>query len=58
MRGWLAVLLSLMALALGVATLVAALDVISGSLERPHCRRVNAAAEQPRAPVRIGQVCP
>ena len=57
MRGWLAVLLSLVALAIGVATFVAALDVISGSLERPHCRR-SYAAEQPRAPVRIGQPCP
>ena len=57
MPSWLAVLLALVALALGVATFVAALDVISGSLERPHCRRGNAV-DQPRAPVRIGQPCP
>ena len=57
MRGWVAVLLSLVGLALGVAIFVAALDVISGSLERPYCRHVYAT-EHPRAPVRIGQPCP
>ncbi len=57
MRAWLAILLSLVALALGVATYVAALDVVSTSLERPLCRR-NNAADPAHAPVRIGQPCP
>ena len=57
MRTWIFAMLLLVLSALGVATFVAALDVVQSSLELAACRR-NGFTDPHRSLPRIGQPCP